>query len=48
MLAEELDYAIGVDTHRDQHVLAIADGRRDRAAIGSNEHARLCRRGALC
>jgi transposase len=23
MLADELDYAIGVDTHRDQHVLAI-------------------------
>jgi transposase len=23
MLADELDYVIGVDTHRDQHVLAI-------------------------
>ena len=23
MLAEELDYVVGVDTHRDQHVLAI-------------------------
>jgi transposase len=23
MLAEEVDYVVGVDTHRDQHVLAI-------------------------
>ncbi len=23
MLADELDYVVGVDTHRDQHVLAI-------------------------
>ena len=25
MLADELDYVVGVDTHRDQHVLAIVD-----------------------
>ena len=23
MLADELDYVVGVDTHRDQHVLAV-------------------------
>jgi transposase len=23
MLADEVDYVVGVDTHRDQHVLAI-------------------------
>jgi transposase len=23
MLADELDYAVGVDTHRDQHTLAV-------------------------
>ena len=23
MLADELDYVIGVDTHRDEHVLAV-------------------------
>ena len=23
MLADELDYVIGVDTHRDQHVVAV-------------------------
>jgi transposase len=25
MLADELDYVIGVDTHRDQHALAVVD-----------------------
>src|SRR5215218_8941062 len=25
MLADELDYVVGVDTHRDQHALAIVD-----------------------
>ena len=23
MLADEVDYVVGVDTHRDQHVLAV-------------------------
>jgi len=23
MLADELDYVVGVDTHRDEHVLAV-------------------------
>jgi len=27
MLADELDYVIGVDTHRDQHALAVVDVR---------------------
>lgn len=27
MLADELDYVIGVDTHRDQHALAVVDAR---------------------
>ena len=27
MLADELDYVVGVDTHRDEHVLAIIDAR---------------------
>jgi transposase len=25
MLADELDYVIGVDTHRDEHALAVVD-----------------------
>ena len=25
MLAEQVDYVVGVDTHRDQHALAIVD-----------------------
>jgi len=25
MLADELDYVVGVDTHRDQHAVAIVD-----------------------
>jgi hypothetical protein len=27
MLADELDYLVGVDTHRDQHAVAIVDAR---------------------
>ena len=27
MLADELDYVVGVDTHRDQHALAVVDAR---------------------
>jgi transposase len=27
MLADELDYVVGVDTHRDQHAVAIVDAR---------------------
>ena len=26
MLADELDYVVGVDTHRDQHMLAVVAG----------------------
>jgi transposase len=26
MLADEVDYVIGVDTHRDQHAVAVIDG----------------------
>ena len=25
MLAEQVDYVVGVDTHRDQHALAVVD-----------------------
>ncbi len=38
MLADQVDYVIGVDTHRDQHALAVVDahdGRGDRAAIAA-------------
>ena len=27
MLAEQVDYVVGVDTHRDQHALAVVDAR---------------------
>ena len=27
MLADEVDYVVGVDTHRDQHVLAVVVAR---------------------
>ena len=36
MLADELDYVLGVDTHRDEHVLAVVAataGRRDLLAV---------------
>ena len=44
MLADELDYVVGVDTHRDRARAGgcrRADGRRGRAAIGAGERARL-------
>jgi hypothetical protein len=28
MLADEVDYVIGVDTHRDEHTLAIVNDRQ--------------------
>ena len=28
MLADQLDYVIGVDTHRDEHVLAVSPRQR--------------------
>jgi transposase len=34
MLADELDYVVGVDTHRDAHALAIVDAGTG-AAVGS-------------
>ena len=54
MLADELDYVVGVDTHRDEHVLAVvaaAAGRCHGQAGGAGERARLpggtaLRRGA--
>jgi hypothetical protein len=30
MVADELDYVVGVDTHVDEHVLAVVAGRTDR------------------
>src|SRR6266516_3087081 len=40
MLADELDYVVGVDTHRDEHVLAVVAAARGavlaRRAVGAN------------
>ncbi len=37
MLADELDYVVGVDTHQDEHVLAVVAARlpaiRDRRQV---------------
>ena len=44
MLADEVDYVIGVDTHRDEHVLAVltAAGRCGRCRGGAaSQRARL-------
>ena len=42
MLADELDYLIGVDTHRDQHALAVVDARTGavvaQSAIAAEAH----------
>jgi hypothetical protein len=40
MLADELDYVIGVDSHRDEHVLAVVTGqagdRRERSWLSGS------------
>ena len=44
MLADELDYVVGVDTHRDEHVLAVVAapaGAVVAATVGARERARL-------
>jgi hypothetical protein len=41
MLADELDYVVGVDTHLDEHVLAVVVaplGRRARATVRASAH----------
>jgi hypothetical protein len=45
MLADELDYVIGVDTHRDEHVLAALTGPAGAvvAGRGQSERTRLSR-----
>ena len=51
MLADELDYVIGVDTHLDEHVLAVVDfavRRCGRETVGACEHARLRVGVAVC
>ena len=35
MLAEELDYVIGVDTHRDEHVIAVVSAPAGALLAGS-------------
>lgn len=49
MLADELDYLVGVDTHRDEHVLAVVAAPSGavlaRQAVGANEGGY---REALC
>jgi transposase len=41
MLADELDYVVGVDTHRDAHVLAVVTAPAGAAIAGSEIAARL-------
>jgi hypothetical protein len=44
MLADEVDYVVGVDTHRDEHVLSVVvapGGCGCRTAVGRGEWARL-------
>jgi hypothetical protein len=53
MLADELDYVIGVDTHRDEHVLAVLTAAagavvavpRQRARLSGNASLRRALRG---
>jgi hypothetical protein len=40
MLADELDYVIGVDTHRDQHTLAVVAAATGAVLAQSVVHAR--------
>ncbi len=39
MLADELDYVVGVDTHRDAHVLAVVTAPAGAALAGSDDAA---------
>ena len=51
MLADELDYVVGVDTHRDQHTLAVVaapSGGVVAQAVGARERTRLRGGGSLC
>ncbi len=50
MLADELDYVVGVDTHRDQHLLAVvvsAHGSCRRATAGARNRTRLLSGGEV-
>ena len=50
MLADQVDYVVGVDTHRDQHMLAVVaapTGSCCRAAAGTGECSRLLRDAAV-
>ena len=50
MLADELDYVVGVDTHLDEHVMAIvaAPSGAVVATVGARERARLSGGSQLC
>ena len=41
MVADELDYVVGVDTHLDEHVLAWSGGNAEGAARGARRVAPL-------
>ena len=50
MLADELDYVVGVDTHRDGHVLAVVGapaGAHGWVTVGAGERTRLRSGGAF-
>jgi hypothetical protein len=40
MLADELDYVLGVDTHRDEHVLAVVTARTGPRSLTSPFYCR--------
>jgi len=40
MLADELDYVVGVDTHRDRHAVAVVDAHTGPAPLGATTHGR--------
>jgi len=42
VLADELDYVVGVDTHRDEHVLAVVTAPAGAVLAGSEEAAKQC------
>ncbi len=51
MLADEVDYVIGVDTHRDEHVLAVVTAPAGAVVAGAaapSERARLSRAASRC
>ena len=39
MLADELDYVLGVDTHRDEHVVAVVTAPAGAVVAGKTAHA---------